>query len=1171
MLFMSSMLAPVFVTITVILIRTQTSAQETSVFYVLSDDQQSSFNQYRVTKNCTLEALLSSNILSDNVSNTVVILNPRVHTINSTVNQVFSINNATNFTLTAANLSERIIVKCNGKVGFSFKFCNNLTIQGINFEGCTGHQITTINQNRNLITFSDFALHILFSADINISAIMARNSGGIGLLVINVRGSFMLSDSVFTNNTCSNVWLFSNDSVNIISRDTVIDIKNSWFEQVTSCSHNNDSTYIHPIGVVLTLIQAFKFKIMALSLSNVTLTQTSISIRGRCKLQISLSNISVKNIFYRKNNPIVITNVSSIIMKDITIQRTKGSVIFRRCNLSLQGQFIYRDNWGSLVLLKTEVTVYNTTVIIRNNVAIPYAPLLAYWSKIGIQKSYLSVNGNTGQGSGGIALAGTTVNFRDDSKAMFLFNTGHWGGAMAFYQKSKLLFHDGQINFTFVGNHAIINGGAIYVRDTDYTRYSLFTIREEKQFYINFFSTYKGGQPRFHYYNNTAGQAGSAVYGGNVSNSDIFYFHNVSVNDTSVVSSIPFRVCTCVYSKPNCSIAKLTAKVQPGQSYTIEIITVGQRNGTSPSTVEANFIGSSQAQLKQTEYRQSIGNTCANLTYTVRFSSHREELQLKTLYSTWRVKVPFSIIFDRKDCTIGSIFDSKMVRCICNQDIIDHGMKCDIQTLKINRLPSKWINVTYEHLDPRVQQHGVIVHDYCPFDYCLANPQQLDLHYPDQQCNQNRVGILCGACSNNFSHILGTSKCKQCTKPWIALIVPLIAVVGIALVVGLIFLNLTVSIGTINGLIFYANIVSANNSIFFPQSISNSILRTFIAWLNLDLGIEMCFYNGLDAYSKTWFQFLFPLYIWFMLGAIIVVSHYSTRLSRLVGNYAVQVLATLFLFSYARLLRIIIVVFSSTELVYPDGYHRRVWLYDGNVDYLKGKHIPLFMAALVLLIFISFPFTMILFCTQCMQRLSNNRVLSWVGKLHPLFDAYTGPYKMKHRYWTGLLLLIRVCLFLVFSLNTIGNPMINLLAICITMSCLLAYLSLIGGVYKQWWLNVIETAFILNLLVLSSGSFYQINTGTSIKPIITYTSTGITLVLFICILVYHFILKVIKTKFAQTIKSKSIESDYLRLLTIAKRKSGDQNELECNEIRFKANDEVTYSEVKLQEPLLEDN
>lgn len=132
--------------------------------------------------------------------------------------------------------------------------------------------------------------------------------------------------------------------------------------------------------------------------------------------------------------------------------------------------------------------------------------------------------------------------------------------------------------------------------------------------------------------------------------------------------------------------------------------------------------------------------------------------------------------------------------------------------------------------------------------------------------------------------MLGTSKCRECKKPWITLIIPLMAIAGIFLVVNLIFLNLTVSVGTINGLIFYANIVRANHASFFKDS---SFLSYFIAWLNLDLGIETCFYQGLDAIAKTWLQFLFPFYVWVMVITIIVASHYSTVASRLSGNNAV--------------------------------------------------------------------------------------------------------------------------------------------------------------------------------------------------------------------------------------------------------------------------------------------
>ena len=156
---------------------------------------------------------------------------------------------------------------------------------------------------------------------------------------------------------------------------------------------------------------------------------------------------------------------------------------------------------------------------------------------------------------------------------------------------------------------------------------------------------------------------------------------------------------------------------------------------------------------------------------------------------------------------------------MCNPTLLNAGIECDLQMLKIKRRSPFWVSATFTHLS--LQDHsGVIVHNHCPFDYCITTDgiaQPLDLLYPDQQCAFNRSGILCGACQTNFSHMLGTSKCKQCTVPWIALIVPLVAIAGGILVVGLMLLNLTVSAGTLNGLIFYANILRANHAVFFPH------------------------------------------------------------------------------------------------------------------------------------------------------------------------------------------------------------------------------------------------------------------------------------------------------------------------------------------------------------------
>jgi len=65
-----------------------------------------------------------------------------------------------------------------------------------------------------------------------------------------------------------------------------------------------------------------------------------------------------------------------------------------------------------------------------------------------------------------------------------------------------------------------------------------------------------------------------------------------------------------------------------------------------------------------------------------------------------------------------------------------------------------------------------------------------------------------------------------------------------------------------------------------------------------------------------------------------------------------------------------------------------------------------------------------------------------------LFDAYTGPYKDKHRYWIGPVLLVRAALFLFFAIitNVENTPSFSLLAITLTANGLLILLGMVGGV-----------------------------------------------------------------------------------------------------------------------------
>ena len=155
-------------------------------------------------------------------------------------------------------------------------------------------------------------------------------------------------------------------------------------------------------------------------------------------------------------------------------------------------------------------------------------------------------------------------------------------------------------------------------------------------------------------------------------------------------------------------------------------------------------------------------------------------------------------------------------------------------------------------------------------------------------------------------------------------------------------LNLTISTGLINGLIFYSNIVYSNSNDFLPINRENSsthlnnavyFLATFQAWINLDFGIDTCFFDGLDTYTATWLQFTFPIYIWMLILLIVISNRYSVTLSKITGTNTISVLATLLLLSYAKLL---IKVSSYTRLYLFDG--SAVWILDANVRYLHREH-----------------------------------------------------------------------------------------------------------------------------------------------------------------------------------------------------------------------------------------
>ena len=455
-----------------------------------------------------------------------------------------------------------------------------------------------------------------------------------------------------------------------------------------------------------------------------------------------------------------------------------------------------------------------------------------------------------------------------------------------------------------------------------------------------------------------------------------------------------------------------------------------------------------------------------------------------------------------QNCPPGFSISESRKSCVCEPRLARYTNSCSI-TNGVGRVTRKsgqqfWIG--YD--DQSQSDDKLILHPLCPYSYCVHHEVTLPLNESDMQCAHDRSGFLCGACKEGYSLVLGTSHCRKCPNDYhLALLIPF-AVMGVALVFFLFVCKLTVATGLLSGLVFYANIIGPNQTVFLPVESTNAF-SIFIAWLKLDFGIETCFYNGMDVYSKTWLQFVFPVYIWVLVGLMILLSHYSRRFANMLGNNPVSVLATLILLSYAKVLRTMITALYITYLEYPT-YNRMVWLYDANIDYLVGKHIPLFIVAVLVFLFLFLPYTLLLLFGQWLQAISHLRIFSWVNsaRLKPFMDSYHAPYKAKHRYWPGLLLVLRFVLLLVFAFNIQQDPSVNLLAILVGTGMVKLWAWVSGGVYKNWCLDALEGSFALNLIIVAAATSY-VDHSQGNQLAVGYTSVSITLATFIGILVFQ--------------------------------------------------------------------
>ena len=668
---------------------------------------------------------------------------------------------------------------------------------------------------------------------------------------------------------------------------------------------------------------------------------------------------------------------------------------------------------------------------------------------------------------------------------IFKNNTGVVGGGLAI-NDSSILTLTSSAKLEFIDNHASYKGGGIYVEEDSTDSHIILNAANIPLTLMN-----------------NSAEVGGDMYGFY----GVFNLTYPHVSSTSKAITICFcdPAITTVYK--NCLRNVSEQQIYAGQTLKFYVALFGYDyfGSLTPTDGTVQILNISNRLLNQTY----IPNTCSLIKYTPKLTQTGHQSCLGLSPSSTNIAVLISSSFIVNECPIGFSTNSSQGSCTCSQGVSSENVTCDINSLNITHNGLLWIG-TYDTSTPfnanATNPNACIINEDCLL-YCSPNLVTFKLNNTDTQCVDNRGQRMCGSCREGYSLLMGSNKCGHCHNNYMMIAwIALFAVMGVLLVVLLIALNLTVSVGTLNGLLFYANIVKLYEPVFSRKG-ALPVLSQVISWINLDFGFEICFYNGMDSYAKQWLQFAFPLYLWIIIIIIIQLCRRYGKISRLMGSHAVPVLSTLTFLSYTKLVRTIVIVLHKREVTLhcTNESVRSVslWYEDPNVEYAKGKHAGLFGFALLVSVFFVIPYTLFLLLNRFYEKyLSNFKVFNkfW-SHFKPIIDAYSGPMKDDYRFWPGLLLVARIPVLLTVTFLK-NESRVLLLAVA---AVILSLSFIFGGVYRKKLNNIIEFWFLLNLCVMASLSIAFTDES---KVLIWYnTCLSVFIFSFILIVVYHLYLQ----------------------------------------------------------------
>ena len=783
-----------------------------------------------------------------------------------------------------------------------------------------------------------------------------------------------------------------------------------------------------------------------------------------------------------------------------TVNITFSNSVFTETNVTRAGSCIYATDTGTrdkvLNIYLNNITAYNN--FITNN----------YYDKtktdiIKINAKELHINGlnNFSHNFGSIFDITNTIIYLN-GQLNIIGNNGYMGTGFKVQGSSYFLLSNG-LNATFINNTALTIGGAIYAITGDDFHKSRYTCLFQN-------NTKNITDIKMTFIDNTAAEAGSSIYSNNLYGCDWLYpyyplHYNTILSFSSNhrnISIPPTSLCLCNVD-PSCNAAtnkyNLSAFIRPGQNIGLQLAAVYTYHYLVTQYVYAavTFVMINLDTVHPVHSWQVSANSanqallekqeCTSVTITLfKIKNEVSPSSPAIIVSSGSLGLTLHGI-QLLDCPIGFELNVTEGKCVCSRLLHElsksnpsYQPDCSISSetdnsiSTITRTAIEWIGIANLSNGTVVFGAALNCFVYCMYkrgySKFIVNDTNVaiasnDLGNSLPLCIDNREGLLCSQCPPGYSVVFGSYECKQCSNWWRFTLI-IYAVIGPLLIYLLYVLKLTLTTGSLNGIIFCLQLLGFID----PPSVDKKAMNILLnGWTNYDLSFPLCLYNGMTELWKYGLFTMYQVYLLSILLGIIVLSRFSVKISNKIANSSVQILVTVVHVSFSYLLTTIMEVFTPVT-IYTNNTEEpmQVWFKYPTVEYGTDGHLVLMIITSLVVGPILGVYMTVLLAGRPLMRI-NYRIREYI---RPVYEAIHAPYKRNKEFFFVSRLLIVILLYVIYTCLR-GNM---LLGIAIASPILSVYIAVesIARPFKRMSLNIFNLCLLSFLaLIYGSGLYFM--------------------------------------------------------------------------------------------------